>query len=68
MTEWNASEYARLSVLQATMAEEVLSLRGQVPLKLRSACLGFGFVTLEERIETILRGRRCLQGFVDRLT
>lgn len=26
MTEWNASEYDRLSALQATMAEEVLSL------------------------------------------
>ena len=26
MTEWNASEYARLSTLQATMAEEVLAL------------------------------------------
>jgi len=26
MTEWNASEYARLSALQAAMAEEVLSL------------------------------------------
>jgi hypothetical protein len=26
MTEWNASEYVRLSELQATMAEEVLSL------------------------------------------
>jgi len=26
MTEWNASEYARISQLQATMAEEVLSL------------------------------------------
>jgi trans-aconitate 2-methyltransferase len=26
MTEWNASEYARLSQLQAAMAEEVLSL------------------------------------------
>ena len=26
MTEWNASEYARLSTLQAAMAEEVLSL------------------------------------------
>jgi len=26
MTEWNASEYARISTLQATMAEEVLSL------------------------------------------
>jgi trans-aconitate 2-methyltransferase len=26
MTEWNASEYARISMLQAAMAEEVLSL------------------------------------------
>ena len=26
MTEWNASEYARISTLQASMAEEVLSL------------------------------------------
>ena len=26
MTEWNASEYARISALQASMAEEVLSL------------------------------------------
>ena len=26
MTEWNASEYARISALQAAMAEEVLSL------------------------------------------
>src|SRR5277367_5157249 len=26
MTEWNASEYARISTLQATMAEEVLAL------------------------------------------
>jgi len=26
MTEWNASEYARISMLQATMAEEVLAL------------------------------------------
>lgn len=26
MTEWNASEYARISMLQAVMAEEVLSL------------------------------------------
>jgi trans-aconitate 2-methyltransferase len=32
MTEWNASEYDRLSALQATMAEEVLSL-----LKLQGA-------------------------------
>jgi hypothetical protein len=26
MTEWNASEYARISTLQAAMADEVLSL------------------------------------------
>ena len=26
MTEWNASEYDRISALQATMAEETLSL------------------------------------------
>ena len=26
MTEWNASEYDRLSALQATMAEEALSV------------------------------------------
>ena len=26
MTEWNPSEYARISALQAAMAEEVLSL------------------------------------------
>src|ERR1700751_1168879 len=26
MTEWNASEYARISTLQAAMAEEVLAL------------------------------------------
>ena len=67
MTEWNAPEYARLFELQATMAEEACPW-WTVPLNLRSACLGFGFVTLEERIETILRGRGGLQGFVDRLT
>jgi hypothetical protein len=26
MTEWDASEYARISTLQAAMADEVLSL------------------------------------------
>src|ERR1700748_164374 len=31
MTEWNAAEYARLSALQAAMAEEVLALlRGRL--------------------------------------